>query len=691
MYMKILKYLLSAIITISTIIACSNDDDNFNIDNIAAPANVSAAVRVTQDNTGLVTITPLAEGAVSFDILYGDGSQPSGSIQPGQSVNHVYAEGNYELTVTAYGLNGLSTTITQPLVVSFQAPENLVVTIENDATISKRVNVTATADYAIYYEVAFGEPGNDEPVSANNGETASYTYQEAGTYTITVTAYSAAIENLSYTEEFEVTAILQPLTPAPTPPARAESDVISVYSNAYTNIEGTDFYPNWGQSTTFNQIVVGGSDIIQYGNLNYQGIQLGTPADASAMEYLHIDIWTANSNDARISPISSGPNETAYDLDLTQDQWTSFDIPLSTFTDQNPSVDLADIIQFKFDGNPAGGTIFIDNLYFYRAASNAPSIVGTWKIADEAGAIGVGPNPGDISWWNCDAGCMVTRACYYDDTYVFSADGTFTNILGDSTWIEGWQGGSDSCGAPVAPYDGTASATYTHNANAGTLTINGTGAYIGVPKANNQGELPNVPVPNSITYNMEFIDANTIRVSVEAGSGVFWQYKLVREGEVSPLQGTWYLANEPGAIGVGPNPGDISWWNCDAACMTQRACYYDDAYVFGADGTFTNVLGDSTWLEAWQGVASDSCGAPVAPHDGTSTATFTYDAGAGTLTINGAGAYIGLPKANNQGELPNVPVPDTIIYDVVFTDANTLNVSIGIGGGVFWQYKLVRL
>src|SRR5690606_34516404 len=229
---------------------------------------------------------------------------------------------------------------------------------------------------------------------------------------------------------------LQPLTPAPTPPARAESDVISVYSNAYTNIEGTDFYPNWGQSTTFNQIIVGGSDIIQYGNLNYQGIQLGTPANASAMEYLHIDIWTANSNDARISPISSGPNETAYDLDLTQDQWTSFDIPLSTFTDQNPSVDLADIIQFKFDGNPAGGTIFIDNLYFYRAASNAPSIVGTWKIADEAGAIGVGPNPGDTSWWNCDAGCMVTRACYYDDTYVFSADGTFTNILGDSTWIE---------------------------------------------------------------------------------------------------------------------------------------------------------------------------------------------------------------------------------------------------------------
>src|SRR5690606_32890352 len=262
MHMKILKYFLTAIIIISSIIACTNDDSDFNIDDIAAPANVSASVRVTQDNTGLVTISPLGEGVVSYDILFGDGSEPSGTIQPGQSVNHIYEEGSYEITVTATGLNGLTTSITQPIVVSFQAPENLVVTIENDATISKRVNVNAIADFAISYEVAFGEPGNDEPVTANIGETASYTYQEAGTYTITVTAFSAAIETTSYTEEFVVTAILQPLNPAPTPPARAEADVISVYSNAYTNIAGTDFYPNWGQATTFNQINVGGSDII---------------------------------------------------------------------------------------------------------------------------------------------------------------------------------------------------------------------------------------------------------------------------------------------------------------------------------------------------------------------------------------------------------------------------------------------
>ncbi|MCB0439199.1 MAG: hypothetical protein KDD20_10705, partial [Mangrovimonas sp.] len=180
-------------------------------------------------------------------------------------------------------------------------------------------------------------------------------------------------------------------------------------------------------------------------------------------------------------------------------------------------------------------------------------------------------------------------------------------------------------------------------------------------------------------------------VSIEAGAGVFWQYKLIRtSAPSSPLTGTWMMAPEGGSLGVGPAPGDIGWWNCDAACVTGRACYYDDEYVFGADGSFSNVLGSDTWIEGWQG-GSDACGAPVAPYDGTAVATYTYDAGAGTVTINGTGAYIGLPKANNQGELPNVAVPSSITYNVTFIDSNTISVMIEAGAGVFWQYKLIKI
>ena len=683
--MKNFKYILTSFLAVLLVFTCANEDDDTNyVNQIQAPKNVSALITVTQDNTGLVTITPLGEGVVSFKVNYGDGSELSEDLNPGESTQHTYEEGVYNAIIVATGLNGKTTSVTQEVVVSFQAPQNLVVTIENDATISKQVNINANADFALSYEVNFGD-GSD-PIMTNFEEPYSYQYTDAGIYTITVTAFSAAIETTVYTEEFEVTAILQPLNAAPSQPARADADVISIYSGYYTNVSGTDYYPNWGQATTFNELDINGDATIQYSNLNYQGIQYGETVDASAMEYLHIDVWTTDAPNIQVFPISIATGEQQVTLDLVADQWNSFDIPISDFTSQGLSMN--DIHQFKFVGS---GTVFIDNLYYYRAPTVQNTLEGTWKMVEEAGALGVGPAVGDTSWWNCDATCVTDRACYYDDTYVFNPDGTFNNVLGAQTWVEGWQGGSDACGTPVAPYDGSASATYTYDSAAGTVTLNGTGAYIGLAKANNAGELPNVAVPSSITYNVTFLDANTISVYIESGAGVFWQYKLERVGATSsPIEGTWKMAEEAGALGVGPAVGDTSWWNCDDACVTERACYYDDTYVFNSDGSFSNVLGTDTWVEGWQG-GSDACGTPVAPYDGSASATYTYDSAAGTVTVNGTGAYIGLAKANNAGELPNVAVPTSITYNVTFVDANTMTVYVEAGAGVFWQYKLVKI
>tara|TARA_R110002050_G_scaffold281600_1_gene429094 strand:+ start:16502 stop:18649 length:2148 start_codon:yes stop_codon:yes gene_type:complete len=395
--MKIIKYTLRLCLIALTIISCTEDDNTDYVKSIAAPTNVSAAVRVTQDNTGLVTITPLGEGVVSFTVNFGDGSEISQPINSGKSLEHVYAEGTYEAIIVATGLNGLTTTAVQNIVVSFKAPENLVVIIENDPAISKQVNVTATADFALSYEVYFGEPGNDEPIVGNNGDTVSYQYQQAGTYTIRVVSMSAAVETTEYSEAFLVTAILQPLAPAPTP-TKAQSDVVSIYSDSYTDPDPIDYYPNWGQTTTYTQIAVNGNNMIQYGGLTYQGIDFNTvPVDASAMEYLHVDIWTADAFDAKISPISPGPNEAAYDLILTADQWNSFDIPISYFTDLNASLDFSSIFQFKFDGVPSGaGTIFVDNLYFYKA----PSTTGSPLIFDDF------EGNGNITTWFGDAAGM---------------------------------------------------------------------------------------------------------------------------------------------------------------------------------------------------------------------------------------------------------------------------------------------
>ena len=75
-------------------------------------------------------------------------------------------------------------------------------------------------------------------------------------------------------------------------------------------------------------------------------------------------------------------------------------------------------------------------------------------------------------------------------------------------------------------------------------------------------------------------------------------------GDASALEGSWSIAAEAGALGVGPAQGDISWWSLDEQGVTDRACYLDDEFVFGADGSFANVMGgDLLGLEGWQGAA----------------------------------------------------------------------------------------
>jgi len=155
----------------------------------------------------------------------------------------------------------------------------------------------------------------------------------------------------------------EPTTAAPTP-TRNAANVISVFSDAYTNVAGTDLNPNWGQSTVVSQIPVAGNNTLKYAGLNYQGIVLGSNQNVSGMDFLHLDIWTTNSTLLNVFLISPGPVEKPFGLTVPTSGWSSVEIPLSSFS----PVDLADIFQLKFEGN---GDIFIDNIYFYKSGTVA--------------------------------------------------------------------------------------------------------------------------------------------------------------------------------------------------------------------------------------------------------------------------------------------------------------------------------
>ncbi|WP_148870067.1 hypothetical protein [Tenacibaculum adriaticum] len=405
--MKKIKTIYKALIILIFFSACSEENNLDFLDAIPAPSNVSATYNISQDNTGLVTISPTGESTVEFDVYFGDTTLESVKVKAGQSTSHVYAEGTYNVKVVAYNLKGDTAEITKPLIVSFKAPENLEVVLENDLAVSKQVNVKATADFATMFDFYSGESGVTQPVASGNiGETISYQYQEAGEYDIKVVAKGGAIETTEYIATFEVTEILAPIVSAPTQPNRNESDVISIYSSAYTDVTGTNYFPDWGQGgqgSSWAEFDLNGDKMLQYINLSYQGIALqdGTSVDISTMEFLHMDVWTSGgTTDLETSLINNASGtvtESPVTRSLTAGEWTRIEIPISEYVDQGLTV--TEIFQMKFVGTPsAEGTVFIDNIYFYKvpAQTGAPILFDDFE------------GNGNITTWAGDAAGLNT-------------------------------------------------------------------------------------------------------------------------------------------------------------------------------------------------------------------------------------------------------------------------------------------
>ncbi len=336
--------------------------------------------------------------------------------------------------------------------------------------------------------------------------------------------------------------------------------------------------------------------------------------------------------------------------------------------------------------------IYLLLLVLFVYSGTFAQIEGTWTMSPQATALGVGPALGDFSWWSNSADDVTTRACFFDDRFVFNADGTFANEQDGETWLEPWQGvDPEMCGASLAPHDGSAEATWSFDEATSELTITGVGAHIGLAKVVNGAELTSPSeAPESITYPV-VISNDTMTVDINFGPG-FWHFVLVKEAPASvDLTGSsWMIAPEAAALAVGPALGDFSWWMSDDQAIIDRACFFDDQYNFYTDGTFQNVLDGETWLEAWQGVMADACGDPVAPHDGSSLGEWTYDEAAGTITLTGTGSYLGLPKVHNNGELmsPSEAV-ESITYPVVFETPDRMVIDINFGPG-YWHFVLVR-
>ena len=174
--------------------------------------------------------------------------------------------------------------------------------------------------------------------------------------------------------------------------------------------------------------------------------------------------------------------------------------------------------------------------------------------------------------------------------------------------------------------------------------------------------------------------------------------------DASTLYGEWELLPMDGALWV----GDAGILNTDENTQTywelpfgERDCFTDDVYSFGPDGGFSIVYGATTFVEAWQvneGDESEICSAPIAPFDNDHFGSFVVSNDPiglddfGSLTLEGVGSFLGLPKAYNGGELTDGTDPMSIVsrtYEFVMLNKDMLFVQIDVGGN-FWQIHLGR-
>lgn len=174
--------------------------------------------------------------------------------------------------------------------------------------------------------------------------------------------------------------VAEPTTTAPTPPSRDEANVISLFSNAYSNINVAEWTTSWSNSTTTEDIQVEGDDVKKITFEIFNGIELESSIDLSEFTHMHIDYWVADdlsggevfntklSNHGGLPDSGGETGAVIYTNPATVSQeWVSLDVPLDDFTNAGSgNLDRDKIFELILDPSGTLDVVYIDNFYFYK-------------------------------------------------------------------------------------------------------------------------------------------------------------------------------------------------------------------------------------------------------------------------------------------------------------------------------------
>ncbi len=220
---------------------------------------------------------------------------------------------------------------------------------------------------------------NTSPFTYSSSNTAVATISGStvtivGVGTSTITASQVADGTYSAGSTTATLTVTPPA--APTPPARNSWDRISFYSDSYANSST----PTWGGSSN-SDVSIGGNATRSFSSGYTNGQIAFAATNLSAMTHVHVDVYSLN-----LTPMWFYVGSKRLTFDTPINGWTSLDIPLSSFTSSptGAAIDLSSINLFKTE-NPNGAVappriIYVDNIYFYRAATDAPPTLGALTV-----------------------------------------------------------------------------------------------------------------------------------------------------------------------------------------------------------------------------------------------------------------------------------------------------------------------
>ncbi len=180
---------------------------------------------------------------------------------------------------------------------------------------------------------------------------------------------------ISYFDNIRFTsgsALAEP-TVAATTPTKPSADVISLFSNAYTNVPVDTWRTSWS-AATLTDMQVATDDVKKYSALDFVGIEMvANQININSMDLVEFDLWTPNSTSFRFKIVDFGANgafgggddvEHETTITPTLNGWNHISVPISSMTGLTTKSNIAQII---FASSPAGTSIiYVDNLLFSK-------------------------------------------------------------------------------------------------------------------------------------------------------------------------------------------------------------------------------------------------------------------------------------------------------------------------------------